>query len=215
MFDINHKVENSLRLYFMLYFFRGSASEFRRPETAVFSERDCITMDGEERRSAILEILRGADRPVSASALAARFNVSRQIIVGDVALLRASGSEITATPRGYRIERESSHIVRRIACRHDAEVMRDELYAIVDEGCTVRDVIVEHPIYGQIAGQLELSSRHDVDEFIRHSAEADAKPLSMLTEGIHLHTVVCPSVAACGRMLSRLSELGVLLNEQT
>ena len=92
--------------------------------------------------------------------------------------------------------------------------MRDELYAIVDEGCTVRDVIVEHPIYGQITGQLELSSRHDVDEFIRQSMESDAKPLSMLTEGIHLHTVVCPSAAACGRMLNRLSELGVLLNEQ-
>ena len=167
-------------------------------------------MDGEQRRAAILEVLRGAERPVSASALAARFNVSRQIIVGDVALLRASGSEITATPRGYRIERESTHIVHRIACRHDAREMRDELYAIVDEGCTVRDVIVEHPIYGQIAGQLELSSRHDVEEFIRQSMESDAKPLSMLTEGIHLHTILCPDSASYDRVLEKLAALGVL-----
>ena len=171
-------------------------------------------MKAEERRNRILETLSVAARPVSAASLAADYSVSRQIIVGDIALLRAGGYEIAATPRGYMIPKNRAVITHRIATRHENEDMETEMNAIVDEGCTVRDVIVEHPIYGQIAGQLELSSRHDVDEFIRHSAEADAKPLSMLTEGIHLHTVVCPSVAACGRMLSRLSELGVLLNEQ-
>ena len=167
-------------------------------------------MDGEQRRAAILEILRGAERPVSASALAARFNVSRQIIVGDVALLRASGSEITATPRGYRIERESTHIVRHIACRHDAREMRDELYAIVDEGCTVRDVIVEHPIYGQLVGQLDISTRYDVDEFMAKVMQSDAAPLSDLTEGIHLHTIFCPDEESYQRVLGKLKERGFL-----
>ena len=56
-------------------------------------------MRAEERRQAILEHLRQSSRPVSAGLLAERFSVSRQVVVGDVALLRASGADISATPR--------------------------------------------------------------------------------------------------------------------
>lgn len=167
-------------------------------------------MDAEQRREAILSILQNADKAISATALAARFSVSRQIIVGDVALLRASGSEIAATPRGYLLHRElrRGQLLRQIACCHGAGKMRDELYVMVDEGCTVRDVIVEHPLYGQLAGTLELSSRHDVDEFLRSGA--DAAPLSLLTGGIHLHSLLCPDEAAFLRVRQRLAELGIL-----
>ena len=55
----------------------------------------------EARRRAVAQILEEAEGPVSAAALARRFSVSRQIIVGDVALLRAGGADILATPRGY------------------------------------------------------------------------------------------------------------------
>jgi len=68
------------------------------------------------RRQAILDRLRTADRPVSASSLAAELNVSRQIIVGDIALLRAGGAEISATPRGYVLPRATDGITRTIAC---------------------------------------------------------------------------------------------------
>ena len=57
-------------------------------------------MHSDERRKAIADVLHAADAPVSASALAEKFSVSRQIIVGDIALLRSSGEEILATPRG-------------------------------------------------------------------------------------------------------------------
>ena len=63
-------------------------------------------MDAASRRQAILDRLRTADRPVSASLLAAEQNVSRQIIVGDIAILRAGGAEISATPRGYVLPQE-------------------------------------------------------------------------------------------------------------
>ena len=53
-----------------------------------------------ERRQAILDYLRHSSRPVSAGFLAERFSVSRQAVVGDVALLRAAGADISATPRG-------------------------------------------------------------------------------------------------------------------
>lgn len=167
-------------------------------------------MDAEQRREAILSVLQNTDKAISATALAARFSVSRQIIVGDVALLRASGNEITATPRGYLLHRElrRGQLLRKIACCHTAEKMQDELYAMVDEGCTVKDVIVEHPLYGQLAGTLELSSRHDADEFLRSSA--DAAPLSLLTGGIHLHSLLCPDEAAFLRVCKKLETLGIL-----
>ena len=112
-------------------------------------------MKAEERRKQILEFFRGQSGPVSASALADRFSVSRQIIVGDVALLRASGMNIEATPRGYILtEEQKKGILRRVACAHNREQMEDELNICVDYGCEVLNVIVEHPVYGQLTGQL-------------------------------------------------------------
>ena len=168
-------------------------------------------MQAEQRRQAILEILQRSLQPVSAGALAGRFSVSRQIIVGDVALLRASGAEITATPRGYVILRETVGLVRQVAVQHDAAGMGDELNAMVDQGCTVLDVIVDHPIYGQLTGPLQLSSRYDVGQFLARCEQSDARPLSELTEGIHLHTLSCPDEAAFGRVCRELRRLGVLL----
>lgn len=168
-------------------------------------------MQAEERRQAIVKILGESSGPVSAGALASRFSVSRQIIVGDIALLRAAGAEISATPRGYVTRQTPLGLVRQVACRHDAVGMEAELNAIVDQGCTVLDVIVDHPIYGQITGPLQLASRYDVAQFIARCAQADARPLSNLTEGIHLHTLSCPSEEAYDRVCAILSGMGILL----
>ena len=170
-------------------------------------------MRAEERRQAICKTLQQSAQPVSATSLASRFSVSRQVIVGDIALLRASGMEISATPRGYVILHEDTGVVRRVACLHDSAGMEAELNAMVDHGCTVRDVIVEHPIYGQLTGPLQLSNRYDVQQFITRCAEAEARPLSLLTEGIHLHTISCPNEEAFQRVQQALRELGVLLKE--
>ncbi|WP_298029094.1 transcription repressor NadR [uncultured Dysosmobacter sp.] len=168
-------------------------------------------MRAEERRQAIQDILQSSPQPVSASALAARFSVSRQIIVGDIALLRAAGADISATPRGYICQPSPAGLIRRVACQHDAAGMAAELNTMVDNGCTVLDVIVEHPIYGQLTGPLRLSSRYDVSQFIARCAQEEAQPLSMLTEGIHLHTLSCPDEAAFQRVQAALRSLGVLL----
>ena len=166
-------------------------------------------MTAELRREAVLEALRGAARPVSATALAGRFGVSRQIIVGDVALLRAGGARIAATPRGYILEPENRGAVRQVACRHTAKEMEAELNIIVDNGCAVLDVVVEHPVYGQLTGALQLRSRYDVQQFVSRSAKA--QPLSLLTEGIHLHTLSCPDEAAYQRVRAALGAAGFLL----
>lgn len=168
-------------------------------------------MRSEERRRAILRVLNETDTPVSASALAEQFGVSRQIIVGDIALLRSAGEDILATPRGYVMQKVPGGLVRRIAVRHSARQTEQELIAIVDNGCTVLDVIVEHPAYGEITGALRLSSRYDVAQFL--SRITGAAPLSALTEGIHLHTLSCPDEAAFERVLDSLRAQGILLEE--
>lgn len=168
-------------------------------------------MNAKERRQAILTRLRTAEQAVSASRLAEEFSVSRQIIVGDIALLRAAGEEITATPHGYLIARDLQGVVCQIACRHEAAGMQAELNAIVDQGCTVVDVIVSHPIYGQLVGALNLSSRYEVATFVERSQQEEAQPISSLTDGIHLHTIRCPDAAAAERVRASLAEMGILL----
>ena len=167
-------------------------------------------MDAQARRQAIAKRLENSPGPVSAAALARELSVSRQIIVGDVALLRAGGLDITATPRGYLLPRPPAGIVRTLACRHRADQMEAELNAMVDQGCTVLDVIVEHPIYGQLTGPLRLSSRYKVAQFVARCEEEEAAPLSQLTEGVHLHTLLCPDEAAAGRVRETLKALGFL-----
>ena len=167
-------------------------------------------MHAEKRRETILELLRQSAQPVSASALAGKLSVSRQIIVGDIALLRAGGADILATPRGYCLQNApAAGLVRRVAVRHSETDMEAELNAMVDNGCTVVDVIVEHPLYGQLTGPLQLSSRYDISQFIARSRSA--QPLSTLTGGIHLHTLLCPDEAAFQRVLAALRQAGFLL----
>ena len=170
-------------------------------------------MEAASRRQAILDRLRTADRPVSASALAAGLNVSRQIIVGDIALLRAGGAEISATPRGYVLPRATDGITRTIACRHTLAQTGQELDILVDNGCSVLDVIVEHPVYGQLTGQLQISSRYDVEQFLARIRDSDAAPLSMLTGGLHLHTLCCPNEDAYTRACAALKAAGLLLGD--
>ncbi len=170
-------------------------------------------MEAASRRQAILDRLRTADRPVSASALAAGLNVSRQIIVGDIALLRAGGAEISATPRGYVLPRATDGITRTIACRHTLAQTGQELDILVDNSCTVLDVIVEHPVYGQLTGQLQISSRYDVEQFLARVRDSDAAPLSMLTGGLHLHTLCCPNEDAYTRACAALKAAGLLLGD--
>lgn len=168
-------------------------------------------MNAAQRRSHILQMLHASDRPISATVLANRLQVSRQIIVGDVALLRAAGADITATPRGYVILPRAG-VIRQVAVRHRPDQMEQELNTIVDHGCTVLDVMVEHPLYGQLTGRLDLSSRYEVSEFIRKVSDSRSHLLSALTDGIHLHTLSCPDEDAWTRVLDALRQEGFLLS---
>jgi hypothetical protein len=170
-------------------------------------------MDGSQRREEILKILKQSNSPVSASMIAKKFKVSRQVIVGDIALLRAANAEISATPRGYILADENNNspfLKKTIACRHSYKNMAEELYAIVDNGCGIIDVIVEHAVYGQISAQLQIFSRFDADCFIKKLSNNNALPLCDLTEGVHLHTISCESEEAYKRVTEVLNDKGIL-----
>lgn len=169
-------------------------------------------MDGDQRRSYILDILNKSNVPVTGSALAKRFNVSRQIIVQDVAILRAGGKDIIATPQGYVVTKNKDKKLRRvIACQHDNTNLVNELNIIVDNGGTVVDVIVEHPVYGELKGILNLKSRYDVKQFKDKLAGSNAKPLCFLTEGVHLHTIEAEEQPVFTYIEKALREAGILL----
>ena len=117
-------------------------------------------MQNDARRAEILSTLAKNQKPISATTLAAAYHVSRQSIVGDIALLRASGADIIATSRGYLLAAASRQplLKKTIACRHDAAAIREELYIAVDEGCTVADVSVERRVRRPAA--LSPDERH-------------------------------------------------------
>jgi transcriptional regulator of NAD metabolism len=147
----------------------------------------------EERRELILKALEGAGR-VTATQLAAELNVSRQIIVSDVAILRARGYDIVATSRGYeRGAGQAFGYVDQVSCRHGPGDILREFDIIVDNGGTVLDISIAHPVYGIITAGLYIRSRRDARRFAAEMERQNGRPLSVLTEGAHLHTLGCAS----------------------
>ena len=172
-------------------------------------------MNAAQRRESILEKLSAAKAPVSASALAGQLGVSRQIVVGDVALLRASGAQIDATPRGYQLHPAEKGFTGILACVHSTEdEMRTELYTVVDQGGVVVDVTVENSLYGELCGNLNIASRYDVDNFIRQAKDTPECLLSRMTGGVHLHTLHCPDAGTFQRIKKALDEKGILYRKE-
>lgn len=166
-------------------------------------------MKANERRDLILKRIAESEEPLSAGALAKEIHISRQIIVGDVALLRASGHEIVATPKGYVLE-NTQGVMMKLAVAHSSARISEELYLIVDLGGEIIDVIVEHPVYGQLSGKLHLSSRYDVDQYIMKMTIHQVKPLSSLTDGLHIHTIRAESEKVLQRITKALANQGFL-----
>lgn len=165
------------------------------------------------RRTNMLKLLQARQEPVTGNELAQYFGVSRQVIVQDIALLRAQGSDIVATPRGYFYGEMSAPAVfsRRLACRHTPEQTRLELTTMVEAGCRVIDTIVEHPLYGEIRGLLLLNTLADVEDFVNHYQSQEAQLLSSLTDGVHLHTLETNQRGAIEAAAKQLQRLGILL----
>ncbi len=171
-----------------------------------------VTMEGDARRKAIFEILHKESLPVSGTELAGRLGVSRQVIVQDIALLRATDKNILSTNKGYILFVEKSNRKRRtFKVKHADEAILDELNTIVDFGGKILDVVVEHDIYGQISADLIINSRADADAFVKQTLKYKTKPLNELTYGVHFHTVEADSEAILDRIGDALRSKGYLI----
>ena len=146
-------------------------------------------VNGKIRRERILEILENESEPVSGSALAVMMGVSRQVIVQDITLLRTE-QPILSTAKGYLLYSRVQKKPRRTFCvKHTVAQTRNELYAIVDLGGKILDVMVEHDVYGEIRAELMFSCRKEVDDFCEKLEMSISGPLNTLSEGVHYHTV--------------------------
>ncbi len=166
-------------------------------------------MNGEQRRQIIIQRLKTSTQPISATSFADELGVTRQIIVADVALLRAAGYHIKAEHKGYVLDNQQNGITKLIVVKHAKNDVANEFYAIVDNGGKVLDVVVDHPVYGKLSAELNVSSRYDADCFVQKIEGAN--PLSLLTEGMHLHTILVKDEQAFERIKAQLDNLGILI----
>lgn len=166
-------------------------------------------MKGDIRRNAIVKYLAGETRPVPAKELSARFSVSRQIIVKDIARLRELGEPIVALARGYVLEREArpQRVFKTI---HSDEAVADELYLIIDNGGAVEDVFIYHKVYNKVSARMDLRTRYDIDVFVADMASGKSSLLKNVTGGYHYHTVSAPSEEILDIIEAKLCENGFL-----
>lgn len=169
-----------------------------------------------ERQARILEILRKARGPVPGEEIGQRFGVGRTVVCHDVAVLRAEGHGIAASPRGYVLDHPAPTSGYRavVAVRHGARETEAELTALVDAGVTVADVIVEHPTYGELRGNLQIRGRDEVAAFVQSVRSGKTALLSSLTGGVHMHTLWAADPARLDRAREKLSDLGFLLESR-
>lgn len=170
-------------------------------------------MEGVERREKLIDILKNRkDQPISGTELAKQLGVSRQVIVQDIALLRAVNKNILSTTKGYLLYYQEARKVNRcFMVKHSTDQIEDELCTIVDHGGKVLDVIVMHDIYGEIRTDLIMSSRKDVYDFVKKVNDKQTVPLKELTDGMHLHTVEADSEDILDDIERELREKGYLV----
>ncbi|MCW1927011.1 transcription repressor NadR [Bhargavaea beijingensis] len=175
-------------------------------------------LKGNERRELILSKLKESRRPIKGADLAKLCGVSRQVIVGDITLLKAHGESIVATSSGYvhlgsEAPQRKGVLSRKVACTHTPDQTEGELNLIVDAGASVRDVTVEHPVYGELTAAIMVNNRHDVGQFISRVNETGSPFLLELTGGPHLHTISADSEEILDRAEQALREHGLLTDE--
>ncbi len=170
----------------------------------------------EERRRRLMDLLARTSRPLSGTDLGQQLGATRQTVVQDVAILRARGAAVVATARGYLLATSLTPNRHQalLAVRHRPDQTEEELSLLLDLGLRVVDVVVDHPIYGEIRGMLMLDSLEDLREWLKGMRERRAHLLSELTDGIHLHTVEAPRPELLDRGREALRRKGYILEER-
>ncbi len=169
--------------------------------------------EGTKRREKIVDFLSKHMTPVSGTELARQFGVSRQVIVQDIALLRAENRDIVSTNKGYLlyILQDKNNPVREvILVKHNSSQILDEMASIVELGGKMLDVSIDHDLYGQIRCDLVINNMEDAKDFVAKMKDCTSKPLNILTDDFHYHTIAAPSQKAMDFIKADLKEKGYL-----
>ena len=170
-------------------------------------------MSGRERRSKIIQMLSESEKPVSGKELAGIFDVSRQVIVQDIALIRAEGNNVISTNRGYILN--APHTVSRIFKVHHTDAdLENELCGIVDLGGKVINVMVNHRVYGHIEAELNISSRRQIENFMEDIRSGKSSPLKNITSDYHYHKVEDESEEILDMIQDMLKRRGFLIEAE-
>ena len=172
-----------------------------------------MALSGQERREQIQRILERSKEPVAGSDLAKQLEVSRQIVVQDIALIRANGVMITSTNRGYVLQ-ETGNVSRVFKVIHTDEQVEEELNLYVDLGAKVEDVFVYHKVYGVIRAEMNIRSRRDVRKYMEDISSGKSTNLMNLTSNYHYHTVSAESEEVLDQLQKELWERGYLAKLQ-
>ncbi len=167
-------------------------------------------MNGSERREEIIQYIRKSGSPVSGQKLASIYDVSRQVIVQDIALIRASGHDIMSTNRGYILNAPTT-CSRTFKVQHTDERTEEELCAIVDLGGCVENVMVNHRVYGKMEAPLNINSRRKISAFLDDIQSGKSSPLLNITSGYHYHLVSADSEETLDLIEDMLREKKILL----
>lgn len=172
-----------------------------------------MAMSGRERREQIIKILNSSEMPVAGTELAKELGVSRQVIVQDMALIRANGIEVMATNRGYVI-REAKEVSRVFKVIHTDEQVEEELNLFVDLGGKVEDVFVYHKVYGVIKVPMNIKSRRDVRKYMEGISSGKSTNLMKLTSNYHYHTIIAEDEQTLDLIQEELQQKGFLAKLQ-
>lgn len=167
-------------------------------------------MKANDRRAEILSLIGNSQNPVPANFLSEKFSVSRQVIVQDIALLRAQGYGVISTNRGYVLD-TGVGAERVFKCRHTLQELLSESEIIISNGGKVEDIAVHHRVYGKISARLELSTARHAEELYRSLVSGASKPLMSVTDGYHYHTVSAQSEAELDKIEAALKTAGFLI----
>nr|MBP3599122.1 transcription repressor NadR [Eubacterium sp.] len=151
-------------------------------------------MSGNERRDSIVRRLRESKKPISGTKLAEEYSVSRQVIVQDIAILRAAHMDILSTNRGYILNGGAGgNAIRVFKMSNTDEQTEDALNTIVYYGGVVENDFVNHKVYGRVQVDLNIRTSRDVTEFVHGIKSGKSTPLKNITSDYHYHTVSADS----------------------
>lgn len=170
-------------------------------------------MSGQERREQIVNIIKSSGKPMAGTELAKQLGVSRQVIVQDIALIRANGIEVISTNRGYII-RETKEASRVFKVIHTGEQVEEELNLFVDLGGKVEEVFVYHKVYGVIKASMNIKSRRDVKTYMEGISSGKSTNLMNLTSNYHYHTVTAEDEHTLDLIQEELNQKGFLAKLQ-